>query len=565
MFNTIRKKLIAGFSIILIVLIASTVYNLYIYNDNKLHIMKIKENAVVSFKYATEMKNNVIQISQFLTDVSASKNTTHLKEADEQYALYKINSEGLVSLNSEYTDQLDRLNSEVDRLHSYGKKMADMYIKSGHEDGNKMMVEFDKMADSINLKVDEIQKKSETAMDDSLMTIQMHMEMNQKIAIALAAITIILALLIAIILSSGITKPINNLLEIFKDLEKGKGDLTRRINIKSKDEMARLARSFNNFMDSLESMVLNIKKNSAIVSQGSELLREGSVQTSAGIAMINTHMGRVAEDTQKISASINQITSSISEISQASQASATDAQQISIEVDNISRLAQESGKLALDTKLEIERTEEISSNTITIAEKLGNDAEKIGNIIDAIKSITDQTNLLALNASIEAARAGEHGRGFGVVAEEIRKLAESNNQSAKTIENMVINIQELIQKTMQAITGVGGNIKKGSRMVENVYTQLQHIIEGVGNINGRVQSIAAITEEQSASTEELAATMEAINESNTAITAAMQEAAASISTHTGTIAGLSTTASDLNGSAEQLNGLVSKFKLRENE
>lgn len=564
MFNTLRKKLIAGFSIILVGIIASTIYNLYVYNDNMTDIMYIKEKVVASFKYASEMKNNVAQVSQFLADVSATKSMEHLEEAEENFALYKENSRGLASLNPEYKLELDELNNEFDKLYSYGKEMVDMYIKSGYESGNKMMLEFDKMADNIYVKVDAIQKKSETFMDDSLLDIKMHQEVSRNIGVALAVAMIILALLIAIILAGGITKPINNLLEIFKDMEKGQGDLSRRINVKSKDEMARMAQSFNNFMDGMGNMVLNIKKNSTIVSQGSELLSKGGEQTADGISMINTHMGRVAEDTQKISTSINQITASISEIAQASQTSASDARQISLEAVNINRLAQESGKLALDTKLEMEKTEEISSDTIKIAEKLGNEAGEIGKIIDTIKSITDQTNLLALNAAIEAARAGEQGRGFGVVAGEIRKLAEGNNQSAKTIENMVKNIQDMIKKTMEATTGVGGSIKQGSNMVENVYTQLQYIIEGVSNITDRIQSIAAGAEEQSASTEELSATMEAINDSNTAITVAMKEVAASISTQTDTITGLSATASDLNGSAEQLNGLVSKFKLREN-
>ncbi|WHH59984.1 methyl-accepting chemotaxis protein [Petroclostridium sp. X23] len=562
MFNTIRKKLIMGFSIILVVIIISTIYNLYIYNDSKTHIMHIREKTIASFKYASQMKNNIVQVSQYLTDVSASKNTAHLKETEEYYVLYKKNSEEFASLNPEYKSELEQLNIQIDKLYSYGKEMADIYIKNGHEEGNKMMAEFDEMVDSIYIKLDEIQKKTETSMDKDLMTIQMHMSMNQNTGIALAAIIIIIALLIAIMLAGSITKPINNFLEIFKDLEKGQGDLTRRINVKSKDELAKMAQSFNNFMDSMENMVLYIKKNSSAVLQGSEQLNDGGIKTTRGISMINAHMDRVAEDTQKINASINDVTANISEIAQASQASAADARQVSLEADNINKLAQASGKLTLDIKLEMEKTEEISSNTIRIAEKLGHEAGEIGEIIDTIKSITDQTNLLALNAAIEAARAGEHGKGFGVVAEEIRKLAESNNQSAKTIENIIKNIQDLVHNTRQATIDVGGNIRQGNKMVESMYAQLQHIIEGVSNINERIQSIAASIEEQSMSNEKLSAAMKAINGSNTAITAATQEVAASISTQTDIIEGLSTTASFLNESAEQLNGLVSEFKLQ---
>ena len=188
---------------------------------------------------------------------------------------------------------------------------------------------------------------------------------------------------------------------------------------------------------------------------------------------------------------------------------------------------------------------------------------KLLKIIDTIKAITDQTNLLALNAAIEAARAGEQGKGFAVVAEEIRKLADSNNQSAKVIENLIKNIQYMVTQTINSTSEAETNIKQGSKLVESVYIQLGSIIEGVSGINDRIQSIAASTEEQSASTEELSATMEAINDSNSQISASVQEAAASISSQTDMISQLSSTAFTLNESAEQLNSLVNKFKIRD--
>ncbi len=565
MFNTIRKKLIAGFSIILAVILTSTIYNLYAYNNIKTHIGNTREKAIASYKYASEMKNNIIQVEQFLTDVGATKNTAYLEKAEEYLDIYKKNSKEFVSLNPEYKSELEVINSEFERLYRYGVQMTDMYIESGHAEGNKMMTEFNKMADGIHIKIDTIQNKSEISMEDDLIYIQTHISMNQNIGIALAMIVIFLAFTIAITLASGITKPINNLLEIFKDLEKGQGDLTRRINIRSRDELAKMAHLFNGFMSNMEHIVLNIKKNSSIVSQGSIFLSEGCIDTTESINMINIHMGRVAGDTESINSLISQISKNISEIAKASHDSAIDAQQISFAVDNINKLAMEGGKLALDTKFEMKKTEEISSDTIRITEELGDKAGEIGKIIDTIKSIADQTNLLALNAAIEAASAGEHGRGFCIVAEEIRKLAENNNQSAKIIEDIVKNIQDIIQNTMMATANVGGNIRQSSKMIENVHIQLQQIIKGVSNINDRVQSIAMGTQEQSASTEELSSTMEAINDSNATITASMQEVAARVSIQTDTMKNLSITASELNESAEQLNELVSKFKLQENQ
>lgn len=562
MFNSIRKKIIAGFSIILIIVSASTIYTVYSFRESRDHIMHIKNEAAKELELSNGMENDIVQVRLYLADVSASKNSGELKKAEEHVQTFKKNSLELLKVNDSLKTSVDELNAAFGKFYSFGKNMTDTYVNKGNDEGNKMMDEFDKLADDVYKKVDVIQKNSQRDMDDDLKTVDEHMMMNENISIAIAILSIILSLLIAIILGNGIRRPIDNLVTIFIDLGKGQGDLTARINIKSKDEIAKMAQAFNKFMDNMEDMVTNIKRNSVVVSKGSRILSNGGEQTAESVSQTNEHMNKVTEDTQKISTSIGQITSSISEIAQASQASASDAQQISMAASDINNMAQESGKMALDTKLEMKKIEDISADTVELAEKLGSEAGEIGKIIDTIKAITNQTNLLALNAAIEAARAGEQGKGFGVVAEEIRKLAESNNQSAKMIEQLVKNIQVMITQTITATSNVGVNIKQGSKMVQNVYQQLQNITEGVSSINDKIQSIAAGTEEQSASTQELSATMEAINDSNTQIAAAVQEVAASISSQADTVASLSTTASELNDSAEQLNSLVNKFKVK---
>ncbi len=563
MFNSIRKKLFAGFAVILVILVISTIYNIIGFSDNREHIVHIKQITVKSLEISNAMENDIIQTRLYLADASASKNIDELKKAEDHSAAFKNNASELLKIDGSIKPSIDDLNSAFDKFYQLGKTMTDTYIQSGHEEGNKMMDEFDKSAEDVFSKIKAIQQKSQTGMDEDLDEIEMHISMKIFISLAIAIILIILSVIIAIFIGNGIRKPINKLLDIFIDMEKGQGDLTTRIDIKSKDEVGKMAQAFNRFMNNLEVMVANIKKNSNIVSRGSESLSSGGVQSNKEIIQVNSHMSKVTEDTQKISTSISMITSSIAEIAQASQASAADATEISSSAQDINLIAQESGKLASEAKTEMERIENISSETIKITEKLGNEAGQIGKIIDTIKEITDQTNLLALNAAIEAARAGEHGKGFAVVSEEIRKLAESNNQSAKVIENLVKNIQSMIIQTISSTSEAGETIKQGSKIVDSVYVQLGNIVDGIGNINERIQNIAASTEEQSASTQELSATMEAINDSNTQISASVQEVAASISNQADTISQLSSTAFTLNESAEQLNNLVNKFKIRE--
>ena len=206
--------------------------------------------------------------------------------------------------------------------------------------------------------------------------------------------------------------------------------------------------------------------------------------------------------------------------------------------------------------------QEGSNRTVSITQSLGKEADKIGDIIDTIKAITDQTNLLALNASIEAARAGEAGRGFAVVANEIRSLAENNNESAKSIEVLIYNIQSMIQQTISATADVGSSIIEGTQMVDTVVNKLESVSQGLNGINNKIRSIAALTEEQGASTEELSAVMESINTSNNEISNSILEIASSIDVQTNTIKALSTTASELHESAAELKGLVHNFKVK---
>ena len=562
MLNSIRKKLIAGFSIILLITTASTIYNISGYMDNKDHIMHIKEKAVKGYGLANEIKINVLQTRLYFADASASKSLNELNKTEEYAAIFKKNLDEYSQLDEDMKPQIVDLNSSFDRFFSYGKEMTEMYIMDGHEAGNIMMDQFDKMGEEILIKVTSFRDKSQDILSDDLIEIDTHIAMKIQMSIVLAIFTLILSIIVAIFLGNGITKPIKILARIFNELGKGEGDLTQRIKIKSRDEIGRMADAFNRFMDSLESMVLNIKCNSLVISNGSLALSESSVVTTQGISAVNDHMAKVTTDNLSISDSITQIAASITEIAQASQASVRDAQDICSSAGIVNNIAKDSEKLAFSAKLEMEKIEEVSSHTIEITQKLGKEAAEIGDITVTIKNISSQTNLLALNAAIEAARAGEQGKGFAVVAEEIRKLAESSNKSARMIEDIIKKIQEMIKQTIQATTDSGANIKKGRRMVENVSDHLESITEGVSGINERIQSIATSTEEQSSYTEELSATMETINNSNTKIAETIQEVSENISIQADTVADLSATASGLYDSAEQLNGLVNKFKVK---
>lgn len=562
MFNSIRKKLISGFLVIILIIFLSTVFNVYSFIGDKNHITNIKDKAMVSLELSNKMKNDILQVRLYITDASATKNAEELKMVDSYASDFNKNASNLLALDSKYNKSVKSLMSNFDRLYNNGKEMVNFYI-DGSQQAGEMMNNFDNLADEVMKSVDDIQKNNQKDMNNDLSIIEEHMSMNLDIGIFITIFASLLSIIIALLLARGIRRPINYLLETFIELESGEGDLTKRIDINTKDEIGKMAQAFNRFMDSLEILVDNIKKNSYIVSYTAESLSSEGINATEEILLINNHMGKVTEDTQSITESINEITSSISEIADISQTTASDAQDISGKAEEVNKLAINSKKYSQDVKLEMENVEKISTNTIEITKKLGNEANEIGRIIDTIKAITEQTNLLALNASIEAARAGEQGKGFGVVANEIRILAENNNKSTVMIENIIKNIQNMIDQTIMATVTVGENINNGREMVEGVYNQLQLITDSIGKINGRIQNIAASTEEQGASTEELASVMDSINNSNNQISVAVQEIASGISVQTETVKGLSSVAQDLNVSSSNLIGFINKFKIQE--
>lgn len=560
--NSIRKKIIFGFVIILIIMTVSTMYNLNTFNNSKHFIGHIKDKALKELKLTTEMKNEIIQTRLYLTDASMSNSMSAVEQAKQHSEQFELLADELVKFNTDYLEDIDTLNISFEKFFNYGSNMTGTYMANSHDISNQKMEEFDMLANEVFNKIVEIQNNTQIDLDNDLIEMQSKMNASFNSGIIVAASIILLSFIIAIFISKGISTPINNLLRIFNELEKGGGDLTKRINIKSNDETGKMANAFNKFMDTLEQMVYKIKQNAETVSVSSTYLSEGGEKSSVQITNLNDHMVRVKSDSENIKHSINQVTESILEIAASSQTSAVDAQSISSSAGVINTLSQDSSKHALEVRNKMHLIQEVSNKTVSITQNLGKEAGKIGNIIDTIKAITDQTNLLALNASIEAARAGDAGRGFAVVANEIRKLAEDNKESAKTIEELIFNIQSMIQQTISATADVGSNIIQGTQMVDTVVSKLESVSLGVNEINDKIKNIAALTEEQGASTEELSAVMESINSSNNEISNSILDIASSIDVQADTIKELSTTASELNGSATELKGLVYNFKVK---
>ncbi|MFO0729980.1 MAG: methyl-accepting chemotaxis protein [Nitrospiraceae bacterium] len=228
-------------------------------------------------------------------------------------------------------------------------------------------------------------------------------------------------------LRSIVLQPLAKMTEISKDIAKGEGDLTKRVPVEGDDEIARLGGYFNEFIEKLQKM---IKK----VAHVTDKVASASVELSATAEEISKGTENLTSRASQTAAAVEEMNATVGQVAQNSGKAASLAQ------DTV-KTAQEGGAVVSSTISGMQHLSEAVSNSATIIAELGRSSDQIGEIVRTIEDIADQTNLLALNAAIEAARAGEQGRGFAVVADEVRKLAERTTKATKEIGDMIRQIQ----------------------------------------------------------------------------------------------------------------------------
>ena len=328
-----------------------------------------------------------------------------------------------------------------------------------------------------------------------------------------------------------LAKPLAKVCEIMQSA--GQGDLSERLSFKSNDEIGMLAKWFNQFLDNLTEMVTEIRGTSQAVASASTEIAASAEEMACGLQTQE-------QQTQQVAAAVEELSQSVSEVA-AKSADATTASEES------QAQAEQGGLIVSSTVEEMEGiAREVQGSAETI-NTLGEKSKTIGEIISVINDIADQTNLLALNAAIEAARAGEHGRGFAVVADEVRKLAERTTEATEEVSASIRGIQSETSSAVHLIEAGSERVGKGVELATQAGTALESIVQGSQSVQRMVQDIAAAANQQSAASGEIARAVEGIN----SVTRQSSEGASQSAM----------AASDMAHQAEQLQELVGKFTL----
>jgi len=377
--------------------------------------------------------------------------------------------------------------------------------------------------------------------------------------IVLFIVEIVAAFFIVFLLERSILTSINALRQTMKMA--GEGDLTVHSQMQTHDEFGALADSFNSMIDGQDRIVRQVSTASDQLAAASEEMSASSQEVTASFEEISASMQSLTGETEKGNQAVLEASQALVQLSsliQMAKLKATTTSKDSVSTKGAAEQGLSNVQETIQTMTKIKSQTQVTSDMIA---DLNNYSQQIRQIIDTITSISKQTNLLALNAAIEAARAGEHGKGFSVVAEEVRKLAEQSNQGTQEITQLIENVS---QKTAEVVTAMAENstqVEAGVNAVTKTGSALDTILQAVKHTANEINEITNIAAEEVANSDQivklidkLASIVEAVEHHTEQISAATQQ-------QTAAMQNVSSCAEETAAMSSTLKNSVSHFKL----
>lgn len=484
---TIRHKIYVLLAVVLTVLTLQGFWVLGASNLIERDNAKLTDHYDPMLGYANAFQLHVVQIQQWLTDISATRAQDGLddgfKVAKEHYSSAIESIRHIQLLDDGQSINYASIFSALDDYYQGGKAMADAYVSGGHELGNQQMLQFDQKAEVMASMVDKV--LSHANQEKSIISEEIKAATSTLNHLIIGSLLLNFGLVVAvlIVLTRQMLSPLVTLKKSIVDLSDGSADLNQRLAIIRKDEVGEISVEFNRILEKVSTLVSGLVERSGTLNDLAVRLSSSARATLIDARSQEEQIHLIATALTELSANSSEVDSSANDIRNLVTHS-------SEKLNNAFESIQDASKTVSNLQNQIGS----ASNSLA---GLQDRTDEIGSVLGVIKAIAEQTNLLALNAAIEAARAGEQGRGFAVVADEVRALASRTQDSTTEINQIIQQLQEAACSSINYMNECQRAVNDTVSGTEQTLNSIRFVHESMDTISGKTVTTSHAISQQS--------------------------------------------------------------------
>ncbi len=527
------------------------------------------ENNLLSIQHIGAVEANIFHVNMNLMEMMISKDEKRIKELlaeinearkenDKLLKQFesKISSNKELKLYKDFYELFDELRIQIKKIQdiniSNNEDLYTYYLKEIEPNIKKTIESIQELIMYNNNNAEQLQKSNISSLKSKM-----------TMFVSISVIAIIAVTFIGYFIKRAIKQPI---ILLQQDMEKvSAGNLTIRTSYESNNELGRIVHSFNNMLDNLQQLIVNVKSTTNEVISSTEDMLQNTKKASyisnevvQNISEVNTKIEGQFISIQENSSSLKEIATGVQTIAESS----TMVTEMSVKTTKHVNAGSEEIKQSI---LQMNSVHAVVEETSIVIDRLVTRTQQIDKALDAITNIAEQTNLLALNAAIEAARAGENGKGFAVVAEEVRDLAEKSKDFANEINHLIKNIQQDTKATVDVMQRGKQKAIEGKEAAHKANQVFFSVVGDIDEISSQMQEVCVATEEMSAGTEEVNISLSTVSETAAQVANVTSHAAQSIQEQAISIQEIANQSNKVKGKVEELVHLVSQFTIEGHE
>lgn len=563
--NSIRKKIFLGFAIIILLMAGMGVFGL--------QILSGVNNSVKSMYHEQVMGVNLIKEAQYNLGLAqrAEKNVllsdTIKDKREHSKHLENFYSNGIIKNLNEFKGMSNHgVQDGIDELITKINNFKDIQMEIINSSMNGSQDEAIKLASESMRKASETEKIIKEIIEHKLEEANKYYDSSQRsynnavrLVIIALSITILATIVMSIMLANSIVKPLHKSIDFAQSLSKG--DLTKQINNKFKDESKILVEALNTTGNKLKEIMLNIKEVSNNVDYSSEQLSTALDDSNISMDSIGCSISQIGSNIQEVTNLVENIEKRMHDISKSS----SDIIVLTKDIEDNSRILKnetQNAEQAVDILLHNNSDIEMATKEVKYSvEELSKLSKGISEIVDIIANIANQTNMLALNANIEAARAGVNGQGFSIVAEEVKKLSDESASATKKIEDMILMVQNQIEKVANNTMLTEEKVTEGSRVVSDTNENINRVMIEVENVIQNVDKIKRQCSNQHEYIELITDVTKGAVENAQKVTDSANQINSSIQEQIATSEEIGATSEQLSSMTDKLDKMIDYFKV----